>query len=79
MAHAVIHEERVGSGSRRSARIAARSAAVEPRQSARIAAGSVAIDSSSLRCSSRRVPLATSRLNVGSHLRRSARIAARLI
>jgi len=79
LAHAVIHEERVGSGSRRSARIAARSAAVEPRQSARIAAGSVAIDSSSLRCSSRRVPLATSRLNVGSHLRRSARIAARLI
>ncbi len=79
LAHAVIHEERVGSGSRRSARIAARSTAVEPRQSARIAAGSVAIDSSSLRCSSRRVPLATSRLNVGSHLRRSARIAARLI
>ena len=67
LAHAVIHEERVGSESRRSARIAARSAAVEPWQSARIAARSVAIDSSSPRCSSRRVPRANSCLNVGSH------------
>ena len=94
LAHTVIHEERVGSESRRSAmiaarsdavelrksaRIAARSAAVEPRKSARIAAWSVAIDSSSPRCSSRRVPRATSRLNVGSHPRRSVRIAARLM
>ena len=85
LAHAVIHEERVGSESRRSARIAARSAAVEPRKSARIAARSaavelrksariatwsVAIDSSSPRCSSRRVP----RVNVGSHPRQSARM-----
>ena len=105
LAHTVIHEERVCSESRRSAmiaarsaaveprksariaawsaaveprksaRIAARSAAVEPRKSARIAAWSVAIDSSSPRCSSRRVP----RVNVGSHPRRSARIAARLM
>jgi hypothetical protein len=64
LAHAVIHEERVGSESRRSARIAARSAAVEPRKAARIATRSVAIDSSSPRCSSRRVPRATSCLNV---------------
>jgi hypothetical protein len=57
----------LNSESRRSARIATRSAAVEPRQSARIAARSVAIDSSSPRCSSRRVPRANSCLNVGSH------------
>ena len=69
LAHTVIHEERVGSESWRTARIAAQSAAVEPRKSARIATWSVAIDSSSPPCSSRRVPLprATSHLNVGSH------------
>jgi len=71
------YEERVGSESRQSVRVAARSAAVEPRQTAMIAAQSVAIDSSSPWCSSRRVPCATSHLNVGSHPQQSVRIAAR--